>query len=389
MDATTVKRRNFLAGLWAAGAAGCLQPEGGVAPAPAPQPPPQTPVSADAWERVRAEFVLSASWIHLGGFLLASHPRPVREAIERHRRALDDNPVFYLEDHDHETAVHEAAARYMGARPEEIALTDSTTMGLGVLYAGLPLRAGDDVLTTTHDHYATHESLRLAAGRAGATVRKVPLYERASTVTAGAMADAIGKAIQPATRVVAITWIHSGTGVRTPVRAIADVVAGANAGRAPKDRVLLCVDGVHGFGVEDATMADLGCDFFAAGCHKWLFGPRGPRHREGEDRRAHPRAQPPVQGGPRRDEARDLAHAARGRRVRRPRHVRGRGDGTEGGGGAAARAARDRHRHALCNEVRAPRARAPELAGRRGGGSARGPRARVALPSRPAGGRPW
>jgi selenocysteine lyase/cysteine desulfurase len=39
--------------------------------------------------------------------------------------------------------------------------------------------------------------------------------------------------------------------------------------------VLLCVDGVHGFGVEDAAVAGLGCDFFSSGCHKWLFGPRG------------------------------------------------------------------------------------------------------------------
>src|SRR6185295_7734832 len=48
-----------------------------------------------------------------------------------------------------------------------------------------------------------------------------------------------------------------------------------NAPRAVSERVLLCVDGVHGFGVEDVAVADLGCDFFVAGCHKWLFGPRG------------------------------------------------------------------------------------------------------------------
>jgi selenocysteine lyase/cysteine desulfurase len=35
------------------------------------------------------------------------------------------------------------------------------------------------------------------------------------------------------------------------------------------------VDGVHALGVEDASPADLGCDFLAAGTHKWLFGPRG------------------------------------------------------------------------------------------------------------------
>ena len=39
--------------------------------------------------------------------------------------------------------------------------------------------------------------------------------------------------------------------------------------------MLFSVDGVHGFGNQDVGMAELGCDFFFAGAHKWLFGPRG------------------------------------------------------------------------------------------------------------------
>lgn len=35
------------------------------------------------------------------------------------------------------------------------------------------------------------------------------------------------------------------------------------------------MDGVHGFGVEDVRLGDLGCHFFASGTHKWMFGPRG------------------------------------------------------------------------------------------------------------------
>jgi selenocysteine lyase/cysteine desulfurase len=101
------------------------------------------------------------------------------------------------------------------------------------------------------------------------------LYEKAAQASADGMTHAIEAAITPKTRVVAITWVHSSTGVKTPVRAIADVVAKANQGRGDADRILLCVDGVHGFGVESVTMGDLGCDFFAAGCHKWIFGPRG------------------------------------------------------------------------------------------------------------------
>jgi selenocysteine lyase/cysteine desulfurase len=208
-------------------------------------------------------------------FLLASHPRRVREAIERHRRALDDNPPLYVEEHMDPAPVLEPAAEYMGVKPAEVALTDSTTMALGVLYGGLPLHTGDEVLTSTHDHYSTHEALRLATLRSGATLRKVPLYEAPASATVRGMTDAIANAIQPATRIVAITWVHSSTGVKTPVRAIADVVEAANAKRTADKRILLCVDGVHGFGVENVTVSELNCDFFAAGTHKWMFGPRG------------------------------------------------------------------------------------------------------------------
>jgi selenocysteine lyase/cysteine desulfurase len=63
--------------------------------------------------------------------------------------------------------------------------------------------------------------------------------------------------------------------VKLPLRELATVVADANRGRRDDERILLCVDGVHGFGVEDASPVELGVDVFASGCHKWLFGPRG------------------------------------------------------------------------------------------------------------------
>ena len=53
------------------------------------------------------------------------------------------------------------------------------------------------------------------------------------------------------------------------------MLRGINRDRAPEDKVLLCIDGVHGFGVEDLTFAQMGCDFFVSGCHKWICGPRG------------------------------------------------------------------------------------------------------------------
>ena len=45
-----------------------------------------------------ALFLLDREYVNLTTFLLASHPRPVREAIERHRRELDANAALYLRE---------------------------------------------------------------------------------------------------------------------------------------------------------------------------------------------------------------------------------------------------------------------------------------------------
>ena len=242
--------------------------------------------SEDEWDKVRALLNLSRDQIDLSALFIASHPKPVREAIERYRLTLDEKPTFYLRErlNGHENEVLEAAADYLGANPADIALTDSTTMGLGLVYNGLKLLPGQQVITTLHDYYATHESLRLAAKRTGAQIREIQLYQQEQTVTADEIVTNITSAIVPETRVVALTWVHSSTGIKLPLKRIADGLKELNAKREESQKVLMCVDGVHGFGVEDVKMKEIGCDFFMAGCHKWLFGPRGTGIIWGNDR---------------------------------------------------------------------------------------------------------
>ena len=229
------------------------------------------------WEWVRAQFDLAPDHVHMSSFYISSHPRNVRDEIEWHRRAIDRNPFLAIThgSSDMRAKVAAAAAEYLEGRPQEVALTDSTTMGLALIYHGLPLRAGQEVLTTTHDHYVHHESIRLATGRVGATMRKVALYDEPAGATEDQIVDRLRRALRPQTRVVGVTWVHSSTGVKLPLRAIAAALAEHNASRSDTDPVLLVVDGVHGFGVEDEAVAAIGLDFFAAGTHKWILGPRG------------------------------------------------------------------------------------------------------------------
>ena len=229
------------------------------------------------WSSVRAEFDLQEGYAQFAGFFLASHPRPVREAIERYRRKLDLNPIGEWEDHrlEHEARVLTAAADYLDVETNEIALTDSTTMGLGLLYSGLRIERGDEILTTEHDHYATWCSLMFATNRSGARTVQAPLYERSSEATVDGVVESVTSRITTRTRVIAVTWVHSKTGLKFPVAALAEALKPYNDVRAEEDRILLCVDGVHGLGVEDVTPRELGCDFFVAGTHKWIFAPRG------------------------------------------------------------------------------------------------------------------
>jgi selenocysteine lyase/cysteine desulfurase len=269
MDA--IRRRSLLTAGLASGAAlaGCTAAGPAATPASARFDP------AD-WDSVRAQFPLDPDVIQLAAFVLAAHPKPVRDAIDKHRVGLDRDTEHYVQQHgDAEDEVRKAAARYANTDPGSIALTDSTTMGLGILYSGLTLRRGQEILTTEHDFYATTEALRLASARSGATVRRIRLYDEPSAASETEIVDRVRAALRPQTRVLAVTWVHSGTGVRLPIPAIGQAVAEANAGRAPADRTLLCVDGVHGFAAVDIDIGDLNCDFLSSGTHKWLFGPRG------------------------------------------------------------------------------------------------------------------
>ena len=229
------------------------------------------------WEKIRAQFSLSKGWIHLAQMYMTSHTKKIQDSIEFHRKALDENPVLYLKANHgaNNRAVAKAAAEYLECASGEIALTDSTTMGLGILHHGLILNPGDEILTTNHCHYASITSIEAAARRSNARVKKIDLYQESATTKAEEIIDNLKRAIQPQTRFVIITYVQSSTGVKLPIQQIAAAIKKLNVSRNPSNRIYLSVDAVHAFGIENFTMKELGCDFLTAGTHKWLFGPRG------------------------------------------------------------------------------------------------------------------
>jgi selenocysteine lyase/cysteine desulfurase len=238
------------------------------------------PLSRNKWTQLQQLFDQDPDYLHFSNFLITSHPRPVREAIEQHRAALDKNPGLAMDwdlgvIEQREENVRVWAARYLQANAKQIALTGSTTEGLATIYGGVHVRPDQEILTTAHEHYATHTILALRTERDGTRVRKIPLFKDVYSASKAEILANIDNAIRPETRVLGMCWVHSGSGLKLPIGEIGAIVDKHNRGRSDADRIVYVVDGVHGFGVDNLNFAQMNCDFFIAGTHKWMFGPRG------------------------------------------------------------------------------------------------------------------
>jgi selenocysteine lyase/cysteine desulfurase len=140
-----------------------------------------------------------------------------------------------------------AYAERLRAQPQDVALTTSTSDGVGRVIAGLGLGRGDEIVTSDTEHPALYGPL-IAARARGATVRAVPLAE---------IRDAVG----PDTKLVACSHVDWTTGATAPD------LSGLEA------PVLL--DGAQGVGAVDVDVRALGCAFYAGSGQKWLCGPEG------------------------------------------------------------------------------------------------------------------
>jgi selenocysteine lyase/cysteine desulfurase len=233
-------------------------------------------LAAPDWTAIRREFDLELDRVNLAGMVVASHPRTVRNTIDHHRKALDRQPWPHIVTslHSSEAAACQAVSDYFGVDAGNVALTSSTTEGLALLYSGLRVAEGEEIVHSAHEFSAVKEILKLRRRRDNARIREIRLYKDSVSVTPEEVLGNLDREINAKTKVLAVTWVNSGDGVKLPIDRIASLVQERNAKRK-NNPIRLCVDGVHGLGIENTTFDRLGCDFLAAGCHKSVFGPRG------------------------------------------------------------------------------------------------------------------
>ena len=159
-------------------------------------------------------------------------------------------------------AAREALADFVGGRASEIAFgANMTTLTFHLGRAlGRRWSAGDDLVVTELDHHANSDTWRQLAKERGLTVKAVPFRLETGQLDMGALGAAIG----PRTRLVAIGAASNALGTINDVRRVADL--------AHAEGALVFVDAVHYAPHALVDVTALGADFLACSAYKF-YGP--------------------------------------------------------------------------------------------------------------------
>ena len=208
------------------------------------------------YEEGRALFPVLDRFAYLNAGTLGPLARPTLVAIDERARFDQDQGrggrawfegVLLLR-----SGVRERLASLIGATPERLALTSSTTDGCNIVLAALGLGPDDEVVTTDSEH----PGLLLPLHVSGARVR---VAEVAGRPTAEAL-DRITACVGPRTRLLALSHVLWTTGQVMPVHEL-----------KRETGLAILVDGAQSVGAMPVDVGEL--DFYTVSGQKWLCGP--------------------------------------------------------------------------------------------------------------------
>lgn len=219
------------------------------------------------WETIQRAFIPSEEIINLNSGGVSSHPIRVMQAVQNNTVMSNKAPSYYMWRvlEKQRDDVRNQLAAIAGCTPEEIAINRNTTEGLGTVFHGVNLKAGDEVVHSNFVYPNMIQSLKMKSKREGWVLKEAKLS--LPSTDAKALVDAYLAAFTSKTRLVLIEHVVNWTGQVMPVAEIAR--------EARKRNILVVVDGAHSFGQFPFSIPDLGCDFFATSLHKWMCAPFG------------------------------------------------------------------------------------------------------------------
>lgn len=221
----------------------------------------------DYWELVKSEFSMEKGLYYFNNASLGPCPKLVVDATNEFRGLLDGFPSKYMWGgwQKEKEATRKKVADMFSADKEEIALIHNTTEGMNIIAHSIELGPGDEVILSDHEHASgTIPWLHWQEIRGFKIVRpKLPILPESKEE----LVDVYRKAITPNTKVISMVHGTNTNGMILPVKEVSAL--------AHSQGILVAVDAAQTAGTFKIDLHDLGCDFYAASGHKFMFSPKG------------------------------------------------------------------------------------------------------------------
>ena len=223
------------------------------------------PSNEEYWKLVKRQFPLDESLLYLNAANVCPASRGVLDRHLDYLRDFQSNPSFQNREKYEPLAerAREKAAQLLRTNKDEIAFVRNTSEGSNLVVRGIDMKAGDEVIITSHNHPSNNDSWKIRARRDGLVIKEAatPIPPKSPEQ----LLASIEQAITARTRVIAITHCTSTTGVLYPAREIAEL--------ARRRNIWMHLDGAQTLGALDVNLAEIGPDSYAGSTHKWMMGP--------------------------------------------------------------------------------------------------------------------
>jgi cysteine desulfurase / selenocysteine lyase len=213
-------------------------------------------------ERLRAAMPAAKRFAYFDHAAMSPLPRPTSDAFQKWLAEAVEigNPVWgdWVKGVERMRA---AAARMIGAHPDEIALVSNTTAGISLVAEGFDWQPGDNVVTLA-DEFPSNVYPWMNLESRGVETRRVP-----TEISGRLDLERLAEACDERTRIITVSWMGFATGYKHDVAKLASI--------AHEHGALFFLDAIQGLGAFPLDVDALGIDFLAADGHKWLLGPEG------------------------------------------------------------------------------------------------------------------
>jgi cysteine desulfurase/selenocysteine lyase len=217
----------------------------------------EVPARKPLWETYADQFPVLENLIYLNHAGVAPLAKPAADAMQRLTEdACRWGSFHYSQWLEAYQGLRLAAARLIGALPEEIAIVKNTSEGIATLAMGLDWRPGDQVVVFREEFPANYLPWKRLEAR-GVRLRELSILDPL---------EAIEQACRGA-KLLAVSFVQYLSGYRADLEAI--------GGLCRRHGCLFFVDAIQGLGAFPLDVRRAQVDALAADGHKWLLGPEG------------------------------------------------------------------------------------------------------------------